>query len=160
MNEKKIRYLVVGGLALVLHGVVRLTADLDLMLDLSKNNMSKFLEVMKSLGYKPKLPVDPLDILDPEARKKWAREKNMIVFAFIGQKQDYKEIDVFINEPIPFKKAYKRKKTLRAKDVKINVISLKDLIALKEISAREQDIKDIKMLKELSGKHGKNQIKI
>jgi hypothetical protein len=155
LNEKNVRYLVVGGVALVLHGVVRLTADLDLMLDLSNDNLSKFLEVMKSLDYKPKLPVDLKAILDPGKRKEWAREKNMIAFAFVHQKHDYKEIDVFIDEPIPFVEAFKRKKTLLAKDVKINVISFDDLVTLKEKSGREQDIKDIKMLKKLGEKHGK-----
>jgi len=155
LNKKKVRYLVVGGVALVLHGVVRLTADLDLMVDLSKVNLIKFLEVMKSLDYKPKLPVDPRAFMDPEKRKKWAREKNMIAFAFGHQKHDYKEIDVFIDEPIPFAEAFKRKKTLAAKDVKINVISFDDLITLKERAGREQDISDIKMLKELGGKNGK-----
>jgi hypothetical protein len=155
LNKNNVRYMVVGGVALVLHGVVRLTADLDLMLDLSDKNMSKFLEVMKDLGYKPKLPVDPGDILDPKKREKWAKEKNMIAFAFINQKHDYKEIDMFIDEYIPFDAAYKRKMTLLAGDVKINVVSFDDLITLKKISAREQDKKDIKMLKELGLKHGK-----
>ncbi|MFH1710023.1 MAG: DUF6036 family nucleotidyltransferase [bacterium] len=155
LNENKVRYMVVGGVALVLHGVVRLTADLDIMLDLSCKNLSTFLKVMKDLGYEPKLPVDPCDILDPKKRKKWAKEKNMIAFAFFNKKHDYKEIDMFIDEYIPFDAAYKRKKTLLAEDVKINIVSFDDLIALKKISAREQDKKDIKMLKELSLKHGK-----
>ena len=155
LNEKKVRYLVVGGIALVLHGVVRLTADLDLMLDLDNDNLSKFLEVMKSLDYKPKLPIQPRALLDPEKRKEWARKKNMIAFAFAHQKHDYKEIDVFIDEPIPFAEAFKRKKTLTAEDVKINVISFDDLVTLKEKSGREQDIMDIKMLRELGGRHGK-----
>jgi hypothetical protein len=57
LNRKRVRYLVAGGIALVLHGVVRLTADLDLILDMSQTNLTKFLAVMKKLGYKPKLPV-------------------------------------------------------------------------------------------------------
>ena len=155
LNEKKVRYLVVGGVALVLHGVVRLTADLDLMVDLSKVNLLKFLEVMKSLDYKPKLPINPSDLLDPKKRKEWARKKNMVAFAFGHQKHDYKEIDMFIDEPIPFAEAFRRKRTLAAKYVKINVISLDDLITLKERAGREQYISDIKMLKELGGKNGK-----
>ena len=50
LAEKKIRYVVVGGVALVLHGVVRLTADLDLMVALDYANLGKFLAVMAELG--------------------------------------------------------------------------------------------------------------
>lgn len=139
----------------MLHGVVRLTADLDLMLDLGENNLSKFLEVMRSLGYKPKLPVDAREFLDQGKRREWAKKKNMIAFAFVHQKHDYKEIDVFIDEPIPFAEAFGRKKTLTAEGVKINVVSFDDLVALKERSGREQDMKDVKMLRELGGRHGK-----
>lgn len=34
LNDMQVRYVVVGGLATVLHGYARLTADIDLMVDL------------------------------------------------------------------------------------------------------------------------------
>jgi len=45
LNERKVNYLVVGGIALVLHGVVRLTADLDLIVKLQSDNLAKFISV-------------------------------------------------------------------------------------------------------------------
>jgi uncharacterized protein (DUF1330 family) len=47
LNKFGVRYLVVGGVALVLHGVLRLTADLDLVVDLAEDNLVKFLKALK-----------------------------------------------------------------------------------------------------------------
>lgn len=149
LNKFGVRYLVVGGVALVLHGVLRLTADLDLIVDLAEENVTKFLKALKTLGYKPKLPVDPFKLADPKVRSEWINKKNMKVFSFIHPKDDYKIIDVFVTEPIPFEEAYKRRQKIKANDVNISVISADDLIALKEASGRDQDIADLKMLKEL-----------
>jgi hypothetical protein len=50
LNRRKIDYIVVGGVAVVMHGVVRLTADLDLMVHLEEKNLTKFVKVMNELG--------------------------------------------------------------------------------------------------------------
>lgn len=55
LNEKNVRYVVIGGIALVLHGVLRMTVDLDLIIDLEEGNIDRFLSAMKSLGYNQKL---------------------------------------------------------------------------------------------------------
>jgi len=158
LNKLGVRYLVIGGVALVLHGVVRLTADIDFLIDLKKGNVRKFLYAMKTLGYKPKLPVDPSGLLDPKIRKEWLAKKNMLAFSFIHPEEDYKLIDLLINEPVPFSGAYIRKQIIHAGKIPINVVSLKDLIKLKKKSAKEQDLKDIEMLREL-GENAKKQKK-
>ena len=89
LNKAKVRYLVVGGVALVLHGVVRLTADLDLFVDLEENNLNKLLKALAELGYKPRLPVSPTDFANRAIRENWIKEKNMIVFSYIDFKNPY-----------------------------------------------------------------------
>jgi hypothetical protein len=51
---KRCQYAVAGGVALVLYGVVRLTADLDLIVDLDRENLKRFIQAMKELGYGPR----------------------------------------------------------------------------------------------------------
>src|SRR3989344_5529418 len=104
-EENNVRYLVVGGVALVLHGVVRLTGDLDLMIDLEPANVKQFLNVMAGLGYKPKLPVRAAEFAEQAKREEWIKEKGMKVFPFIHEKDDFKIIDVFPNNPTPFSEA-------------------------------------------------------
>lgn len=149
LNESHVDYIVVGGVALVLHGVVRLTADLDLMVHLESNNLSNFVNIMYELGYKPKIPVNAMSIIDPAIREAWIKEKNMTVFTFYHPKNPIGLIDVFINEPIDYKEVKMHSINVKSGDLVIPIISIDDLIKLKKISGRPQDIADIAALREI-----------
>ena len=149
LNRRRIDYVVVGGVAVVMHGVVRLTADLDLMLHLDEKNLGKFVEVMNELGYRPKVPVKAESLIDPENRKMWFEEKNMRVFSFYHPKKGIMLIDIFINEPVPYNKISKDAVKMKMGNLLIPTVSIEDLIKLKEISGRPQDIADIDALKRL-----------
>ncbi len=62
LDQAEIRYLMVGGLAVVAHGYVRFTADLDLVLAMEDENLHRSVEVFSSLGFRPRAPV-PMNIL-------------------------------------------------------------------------------------------------
>jgi len=149
LNKRKIDYVVVGGVAVVMHGVVRLTADLDLMLHLDEKNLTRFVEVMNELGYRPRVPVKAESFIDPENRKSWIEEKNMRVFSFYHPKKGIMLIDIFINEPVPYNKVRKAAVKMKIGNLLIPTVSIEDLIKLKEISGRPQDIADIEALKRL-----------
>jgi hypothetical protein len=156
LNERGVKYLVVGGVALVLHGVVRLTVDLDLMLKMNEKNLTKFVSAMESLGYKPKVPVKAVDFINPEKRKKWAGEKGMKVFSFYSPLKSFMIVDVLLGESINFDEAFGSKVTIDVRGVKIPVVSVKHLKALKKMSGRGQDLADVKSLEKLKRiKHGK-----
>jgi hypothetical protein len=150
LGERKVRYMVVGGVALVLHGAVRLTVDLDLMVALDERNLEKFIAAMTSCGYRPKLPVPASDFVRKEIRERWISTKNMKVFSFFHPRRPFEIVDVFVDEPVPFRRTYARRETVKAGALSIPVVSRGDLIALKKLSARPQDLEDIKMLRELS----------
>ncbi len=82
LNEAQIRYLVVGGLAVIAHGYVRYTNDLDLVLCLEEGNVRRAMEVLKSLGYRAKVPVDPVEFAEPLTRASWIRDKQMVFFSW------------------------------------------------------------------------------
>lgn len=146
LQEKEIRYLVIGGIAVNLHGVQRATADIDLMLAMEKENVLKFISLAKELGLKPRLPVKAEELANPEQLKKWKDEKNMKVFSFIDPDKPYICIDIMTKNDIPFEEAYKRKKIDEAWGIKISVASINDIIKLKQIAGREQDLADIEAL--------------
>lgn len=149
LNAGKVRYVVVGGIALVLHGVVRLTADLDLIVRLETKNLTKFVSVMNGLGYRPKVPVKAEEFIDDEMRKKWKREKGMQVFSFYHPRKPTVILDIFVDEPIEYAALEKEKEVIRAGSLRIPVVSKRHLIELKKISGRPQDIADINALKEV-----------
>ena len=58
LESKQLRYVVVDGLALVLHGVDRLTADVDLAVDLAPEAARQLVDALAESGYRPAVPVD------------------------------------------------------------------------------------------------------
>jgi len=140
LQKNSIRYAVAGGVALVLHGVVRFTADLDLIVDLEPDNL---------LGFLPQNPVKAVELLDPAARRQWKREKGMEVFSFVDPGQPMTLIDVFIEEKIPFGEVMKELVRVTAKGITIPVVSLAHLKRLKKEAGRPQDVADIEAIESL-----------
>ena len=62
LHEHRVRYLLVGGLAMNLHGVPRMTMDVDIVLALDDANLDAFFACARQLGLKPQAPV-PLEAL-------------------------------------------------------------------------------------------------
>lgn len=149
LNENGVDYVVVGGVALVLHGAVRLTADLDLMVDLNEDNLKKFVEVMNKLGYRPKVPVKAESFIDSKTRSKWIKEKNMKVFTFYHPAEAVNLVDVLVDEPLSYEKVKGDAVKVISGNISIPIVSIKNLIELKRISGRKQDIADIAALEKL-----------
>lgn len=146
LQKYKIRFAVAGGVALVLHGVVRFTADLDLIVDLEQENLRRFIQAMKELGYRPRNPVKAEAFLDPATRVHWKLEKGMEVFSFVDPEQPMTLVDVFIEEKIPFGEIAQELVPVTAKSIMIPVVSLRHLKRLKQSAGRPQDLADIEAL--------------
>ncbi|MEK6591163.1 MAG: nucleotidyl transferase AbiEii/AbiGii toxin family protein [Nitrospinota bacterium] len=149
LNERKIKYIVVGGIAVNLHGIPRMTYDIDLILDLEDKNLKRFLNQLKEWGFKPKVPVDIMDFAKRDKRDEWIKNKNMKAFNLVNPKWTISEIDIVIDSPVSYKTAYKGIKNIVLYDVTIPVISIDDLIKMKEITKRQQDKADIRYLRKL-----------
>lgn len=147
--EKKVRFVITGGLALVMHGVVRFTSDLDLLIDLNHNNLKNLISVVEELNFKPRVPVTLNELLDEQKRSIWINEKNMTAFTLFNPNREIEEIDIFIKEIIPFDEIQKGIEWMTVKDLKIPVISIHHLRTLKSLSSRPQDIADIKALEQI-----------
>lgn len=148
-NKKKIKYIVVGGLAVNLHGIPRMTYDTDLLLDLEDSNIKKFILLMQKWGFKPKAPVKIADFANGKTRRAWIKEKNMKAFNLTNPNWPLSEIDVIINTPIDYKKARKSTMYVKIQNVTLPLISLRDLIKMKEGTGREQDKRDRIYLKRI-----------
>jgi len=147
--NNEIKYLIVGGLSVNLHGIPRVTQDIDIIISLDNKNITGVTDIMKRLGYVPRLPVNPEDIADREKRNSWIKEKNLIAFTFHHTTDHYKVVDLVISHPLDFDKAYENRIEKNVKDFRINLVSIDDLITMKKHSGRNQDLSDIDMLKKL-----------
>ncbi len=148
LEKRKIHYLVIGGVAVNLHGYSRATGDLDIMLSFDAENLRGFIQMVKFLGWRPRAPVKIDDFADAGKRNYWIKEKNMKVFTIYNPK-NAEQLDIMITQDISFENAYKRREEVTAGKLKIPVMGLDDLIQLKKIAGRGRDTLDIGALKEI-----------
>ena len=146
LERGDVRYVVVGGLAVVLHGHPRLTVDLDLVVDLEPAEARNAVEILLRLGLVPSIPVEPLDFADPSKRTAWTREKNMRVFSLRDPEDDFRRVDLFVEEPVEFSGLWERSDVLSLGSTRVRVASIDDLLTMKRQAGRAQDIADIEAL--------------
>ena len=147
LQKKNVRYLLIGGVAINLWGIERSTKDVDLAIAMDNENVLKFIQAAKEMGFMPKVPVKLEDFADPQKRKIWQEEKNMIVFSFQHPDNPYVLIDIMINNPLDFNEMYSRKVEMDSRGVKLSVAAVDDIIKFKKIAGRAQDLSDIEALK-------------
>jgi predicted nucleotidyltransferase len=147
--KKGVKFIVVGGIAVNLYGIPRMTYDIDLLLDLDDENLENFLRLLKEWGFKPKVPVDIMDFARRKMREDWIRNKNMKAFNLVNPKWAVSEIDIIINTPVAYNEASKRVNYIPLHDISIPLISIDDLIKMKQNTGRQQDKADIRYLREL-----------
>ena len=149
LNDASIRYVVVGGLAVVLHGHARLTADIDLVIDLETTHVKRTLATLTQLGLRPRLPVTADLFADPAVRQTWIRERKMRVFSLFDPSDPLRTVDLFSEHPIEFEALWGRSVLVEIARTSIRIASIPDLIALKTIAGRPQDLADIEQLKRI-----------
>jgi predicted nucleotidyltransferase len=150
LDEAEVRFLIVGDLAVVAHGYVRYTADVDLVLDLNRENVVNAISALQRIGYKPLIPVDPLQFADPQTRDRWREEKGMLVFQLLDPNRPDTRIDLFVTEPFDFAKEYASAYQEEVAGVAAPVVRLETLIAMKEQVGRSQDLADISELRKVA----------
>ena len=149
LHKSGARYLIVGGVAVVLHGHPRFTADLDLVIALDPANIRLALEALTALGYRPRAPVAADEFADEAIREHWISEKNLTVFSLWSARFPATEVDIFVREPFPFDEAFVRALHVDLGFAHVSVVSLDDLIALKKLAGRPRDLQDIEALERL-----------
>jgi hypothetical protein len=150
LNQARVRYLVVGELAVVAHGIVRFTADVDLVLDPELSALKRAIDALSGLGYRPRAPVEFVDFADHEKRSQWAREKGLMVFSVYSAKHRATEIDLFVEIPFDFERVYARAERFEvAPGLEGTFIGLSDLIEMKRKAGRPQDLQDVEGLESL-----------
>ncbi len=150
LNKSQIQYLIVGGLAVIAYGYERLTRDIDIVVGLDPENVTRGLYALLSIGYRMSVPVTPEEFANPVMRDNWRREKNMIVLRMWSDIHRRTPIDIFVYEPFDFAREYASAKWIEiSNELKIPVISYETLIAMKKEAGREKDLLDITSLQKL-----------
>lgn len=146
LEAASVRYLVVGGVAVVLHGHLRATADLDLVVQLDPANTAAAVGALTAIGLRPRAPVALADFSDAGRRREWIEGKGLTVLSLWSPDRPGLEVDLFVAEPVDFDAAHGRALRIPLDEVTATVIGRDDLIALKRTSGRPQDLLDVEAL--------------
>ncbi len=135
LNSRRIKYLVVGGYAVALHGYPRATGDIDIWIAISIDNAHKTTKALQEFGFNV-----------PELKEGLFLEKEKNIRMGIPPLR----IEILTSiDGVIFSTCYKSKKTVIIEGVKVNFISLKDLKTNKKASGRYRDLDDLEHLKKI-----------
>lgn len=140
LEEAGVRFAVVGGYAVALHGATRGTLDVDIILSLSKENFIAAEKALMSIGLSSRLPVDAAEVF--AFRKEYLERRNLVAWNFINAKDPSRILDIVLTWELKSGEIMR----LRAGGREIPVLSKSALIAMKRAAGRPQDMVDVEAL--------------
>lgn len=149
LNKARIKYLVVGGVAVNLYGFMRYTGDIDILLELDQKNLEKIDKLMKKMGYISRIPVQIQELRDEKKLEQWIKEKGMKAYTYLNNKRLGPDIDILVEDSLKFQKHEKEKNVMRTWNIRIPVISYEYLIKMKKAANRPDDLRDLEALMEI-----------
>lgn len=156
LNHERVRYVVVGGVAVNLWGIQRSTHDLDLVVDLRPGNLRALVGALGRLGLLPRVPVDPMDLADARKRNGWIRSKGLLAFTFFDPRDPSRVVDILVADR-NYRSLAGRCEVTRIGREEVPLVSLDDLIKMKESAGRRQDRSDARLLRKIREiRRGKN----
>jgi hypothetical protein len=149
LADREVAFIVGGGVAAVLHGVERVTMDLDVAVCWDDANLRGFLGVMRALGLKPKMPVAAEILLNPANLRPLLAQKGAMVFSFQDPDDPIRCVDVFIRPELAYDALAPDARDIDLRGRRIRIVSCRKLLALKQQIAppRPKDELDISALK-------------
>lgn len=137
-QKHEVKYVIIGGIAAVLHGVPRATFDLDILIEATPDNAQRLLGALLEAGLGTASLISADELVANE----------ITIF------KDRVRIDVQTSTPgLVFEEAWQRRETMEYQGQAFQVVSRADLIASKRAAGREVDLEDVRLL-ELSDEGG------
>lgn len=131
LNHRKVKYVVIGGLAAVVHGVPRATFDLDILIEATPTNATRLLQAFEDAGLMTATLTTPDQLLANE----------VTIF------RDWLQIDVQTRtRGLVFATAWKNRQKIKSAGVTVPLTTRADLIRSKRAAGRPVDLEDIRLL--------------
>ena len=144
----RVDFILGGGVACVLHGVERVTMDVDVAIYMDPLNWDRLIQVMNKMGLVPRAPVRPETLADPKVRQAMVEEKKALVFTFIHPDEPSLQLDVFLRPELSYEALKPHAQPMDIGELSLQVASPGKLLALKKgiQPARQKDLLDIAVL--------------
>jgi hypothetical protein len=138
-----VRYALVGGYAVALHGAVRGTVDVDIVIDWTLKALRKTEMALNSLGLVSRLPLSVDDVF--AYRDEYVKNRNLIAWNFHNPADGSQQVDVVITYDLTGKRRYR----VPTASGPIFLLVKEDLLDMKKASGRPQDLADVEALERL-----------
>ncbi len=143
LQREGVRFAIAGGYAVALHGAVRGTVDVDLVLALFRKNLVAAESALNRMGLRSRLPLKAEEVFD--FREEYIRNRNLIAWSFVNPADPTELVDIVLTEDLVAMQV----DMISAGRLRLPVVAVPDLIRMKEKSARAQDIEDIQALRRI-----------
>ena len=143
LDQARVPYALVGGYAVALHGALRATVDVDLILRHREKDFRGAEKVFHGLGLQSRLPVTASEVF--RFREEYLRNRNLRGWTFVNPARPSEIVDVILGEDLSLMKVERKKVQAHV----LKVVSMSDLMRMKRESGRPQDREDLKALKAL-----------
>lgn len=140
LNDNDVKYIMVGGLAVVLHGYARVTGDMDIWVECTQENYQKLVKAFNQFH----MPVFDMTL------DRFLKTTENDVFSF-GRNPVGIDIMTLV-KGLNFEEAYKLSKVFNDDDLPIRVLHINQLIEAKKASGRLKDLDDIQQLQKRNKK--------
>lgn len=138
LHKHNVQFLVIGAYACALHGHIRATQDIDILIQNNTENIEKSIDCIRELYPDLKIDLTAEDF------------RSNIVIKIL----DEPELDISVSAwSVTYEKAKEDIQTIVLDNVEIPFAGLRSLIESKD-TTREQDIWDVRILNEIQRKKG------
>ncbi len=145
-----VEYAVVGGVAVNIHGVPRMTYDVDIVVSTTEASLRRCREVLERLGLQCRLPFSLESIADLSKRKELESDRNLVAVTFTDPGNPLREVDVLVAPSLDPDGIVARAVRRTADALSVRVVSLEDLLTMKRSSNRAKDRADIEHLERIA----------
>jgi hypothetical protein len=149
LHARGVGYCLVGGVAVNLHGVPRMTYDVDIVVEVDASTLATVDGILTSMGMHCRVPIRLVDLHDDETRRRYAEERNLVAVTYTDPNDSLREVDILVAPPIPPAELVGGAIELALGDLPVRVASLDHLIRLKTGTGRAQDLADVAHLRRL-----------
>ncbi|MGB4118146.1 MAG: nucleotidyl transferase AbiEii/AbiGii toxin family protein [Polaromonas sp.] len=147
--QQPVDFVLVGGMAVQLHGYMRMTYDVDLVLAMNNDNLTRFIDAARQLGLAPVIPV-PIDSLkNAELIDQWHKEKGMLAFALREPGIAGSVIDVLVRPDVSYERLVADAFNGELFGNQVKVASIDHLLEMKRVANRPKDLLDIAALEKI-----------
>ena len=149
LSTNGVDFVLVGGMAVQLHGYSRMTYDIDLVLSMTDVNLTRFIDIAKQFGLAPAIPV-PIDSLkNASLIDQWHREKGMLAFALREPAIAGSVIDVLVRPDVSYERLNTDAVEGQLFGCTVKIASIEHLLEMKRIANRPKDLLDIRALEKI-----------